>query len=659
MSKLFYAKLAASNIKKNAKNYLPYIISCIFTVAVYYIMGSLASNEDMIKMIGGDAVNYCMEFGTGVVAIFAVIFLFYANSFLIKRREKEFGLFNILGMEKKHLSKVVALETLYIFVLSMVFGLLFGIALDKVMYLLILKVMDLEITYGFYISVNSIINSLILFGVIFLMIFLNSVRRVYSAKPIDLLKSSKVGEKEPKAKWIIAVIGAICLGVGYWLAIEIKDPVEALAYFFVAVVLVIVGTYLLFSAGSITLLKLLRKNKSYYYKPKHFISVSGMIYRMKQNAVGLANICILSTMVLVMISSTTSMMIGLQDMLYARHPYELSIYSKETENSLKEQIIDAAREEIKSHSLNVKQDFSYQYLNFAAARKGNTFILDRSSRDYDQLVELCFIPLDEYNNVMHKNQTLSDNEILIFSEREKLDFDSLQIFDRNYRVKENLRDSIKHGRLASNIVSSYFIIVNDINEVNCIYNMQKEMYGENASQIMWCYNADVDGTSEEKTQLYYDITERLSNNEYNFTIESRSESEKDFLSLYGGVFFLGVFLGFLFIMAMILIIYYKQISEGYDDRERFVIMQKVGMSLSEVKKSIHSQIVSVFFLPLVMAGIHVCFAFPMMEKILRLMNMTNANLYIICTIGCFGVFALFYGIIYSLTAKTYYQIVKK
>lgn len=655
----FYPKLAAGNIKKNAKTYLPYTISCVFTVAVYYIMGSLASNEDMEKMVGGDIVNYCMELGSNIVAIFSLIFLFYANSFLMKRREKEFGIFNILGMEKKHLAKVVALETLYIGIASLSVGLIFGMALDKLMYLLILKVMNLSITYGFYVSTQSIINSLILFGVIFFLIFLNSVRRVYSAKPIDLLKSSNVGEREPKAKWLIAIIGAVCLGVGYWMALEVRDPTEALVFFFVAVILVIVGTYLLFTAGSIVLLKLLRKNKNYYYKPKHFISVSGMIYRMKQNAVGLANICILSTMVLVMISSTSSMMIGMQDMIDARYPYDLTLYSRELEETRNDQVIDIMRDEIKNHSLEIRQEFKYHYLQFAGARKGNTFIFNTSTMDYDRLVELCFVTLDEYNEATHQNKTLNDNEILAFSNRDVIDFDTLQIFDKNYQIKEYLDEFIGNGVMASNIVAGQYIVVKDIDEINYLYEQQTAAYGDNASEIKCSYNVDVSGTKDEKTQLYYDIIDRLAIEEYNFYIENKSEAEGSFFTLYGGIFFLGVFLGFLFIMAMILIIYYKQISEGYDDRERFVIMQKVGMSHSEVKKSIHSQIITVFFLPLITAGIHVCFAFPMIEKILGLMNMVNTNLYIFCTVGCFVGFALLYGIIYSMTAKTYYRIVKK
>lgn len=659
MSISFYPKLAASNIKKNAKTYLPYTISCVLTIAVYYIMGSLASNEDMKKMVGGDIVNYCMELGSNIVAIFSAIFLFYANSFLMKRREKEFGLFNILGMEKKHLAKVVALETLYIGIVSLAVGLIFGISLDKLMYLLILKLMNLSITYGFYISTQSIINSLILFGVIFFLIFLNSVRRVYSAKPIELLKSSNLGEREPKAKWLIAIIGAICLGVGYWMALEVRDPIEALSFFFVAVILVIAGTYLLFTAGSIALLKLLRKNKRYYYKSKHFISVSGMIYRMKQNAVGLANICILSTMVLVMISSTSSMMIGMQDMIDARYPYDLTLYSRESEETRTNQVIDIMRDEIKNHSLEIRQEFKYNYLQFAGARKGNTFIFNTSTMDYDRLVELCFVTLDEYNEVMHQNKTLNDNEILAFSNRDKIDFDTLHIFDRSYQVKEYLDEFIGNGVMASNIVSGQYIVVKDMDEIDYLYRQQIAAYGDNASEIKYSYSADVSGTKDEKTQLYYDIIDRLTTEEYKFYIENKSEAEGSFVTLYGGIFFLGVFLGFLFIMAMILIIYYKQISEGYDDRERFVIMQKVGMSHNEVKKSIHSQIITVFFMPLIMAGIHVCVAFPMMEKILGLMNMVNTNLYILCTVGCFAGFALLYGIIYLMTARTYYRIVKK
>lgn len=658
MNNVFYPKLAANNIKKNSKTYIPYMLTCIFTAAMYYIIHSLSNNEGISTLVGSDTISITLGLGNNITAIFAIIFLFYTNSFLIKRRKKEFGLFNILGMEKKHLLRVIGYETLYIALISLTLGITIGILLDKLMYLSVLKLMEVDISLGFYISWSSILSTIILFSIIFFIIFINSLRQVHISNPIELLKSSNFGEKEPKTKWSMAILGFVCLGLGYYIALTTKDPVAAIALFFVAVILVIVGTYLVFTAGSIAFLKILRKNKNYYYNVKHFTSVAGMIYRMKQNAVGLANICILSTMVLVMISSTSSMMMGMEDIINTRYPYDISIYSDGSDinknNLLVEEIDNIISRE------KVEKEVAYSYLNFAGIKDKDKFITNRNSNSVvvNDVNNLIFITLEDYNKVASESKVLEDGEVLLYSNRDKYEYDTINVFDKSYKIVERVEDFLGNGIISANVASSQFIVVKDMGELDDLYRAQKETFGEYASEIEFMYGIDLKVDDNEKEAIYNNITDTLYNKGFDFIGETKVGSRSSFVSLYGGLFFIGVFLGALFIMATILIIYYKQISEGYDDKERFEIMQKVGMSNEEVQGSIRSQVLTVFFLPLITAGIHISFAFPFILKILSMLNLTNTKLFILCTVVSFVIFALIYSIIYILTARAYYRIVR-
>ena len=659
MNNVFYPKLAANNIKKNSKTYIPYMLTCIFTAAMYYIIHSLSNNEGISTLVGSDTISITLGLGNNITAIFAIIFLFYTNSFLIKRRKKEFGLFNILGMEKKHLLRVIGYETLYIELISLILGIAIGILLDKLMYLSVLKLMGVEISLGFYISWSSILSTIILFSIIFFIIFINSLRQVHLSNPIELLKSSNFGEKEPKTKWAMAILGFVCLGLGYYIALTTKDPVAAISLFFVAVILVIVGTYLVFTAGSIAFLKVLRKNKKYYYNVKHFTSVAGMIYRMKQNAVGLANICILSTMVLVMISSTSSMMMGMEDIINTRYPYDISIYSDGSDTNKNNLLVEEIDNIISRE--NIEKEVSYAYLNFAGIKDKDKFLTNRNSNSVvvNDVNNLIFITLEDYNKVALESKALEDGEVLLYSNRDKYEYDTINVFDKSYKVAERVDDFLGNGIISANVASSQFIVVKDMEELDDLYRAQKETFGENASEIDFMYGIDLKVDDNEKEVIYNNITDTLYNKGFDFIGETKVGSRSSFVSLYGGLFFIGIFLGALFIMATILIIYYKQISEGYDDKERFEIMQKVGMSNEEVQGSIRSQVLTVFFLPLITAGIHISFAFPFIVKILSMLNLTNTKLFILCTVVSFIIFALIYSVIYILTARAYYKIVRR
>lgn len=661
MRKFFYPKLAASNIKKNGRTYIPYILTCIFMVAMYYIISSLARNPGIKDLLGGDTVEYTLVLGGWVVAIFAAIFLFYTNSFLMKRRKKEFGLLNILGMEKKHLSRVIGYETLYIAGISLAFGILLGIVLDKCMFLLILKVLDAPVSLGFYVSFESMLLAGILFAAIFLLIFLNSLRQIRLSSPIELLRGSSVGEKEPKTKWVMAILGVLCLSGGYYLAVTTQNPLTAVSLFFLAVLLVVAGTYFLFMAGSIAFLKLLRKKKSYYYKAKHFISVSGLIYRMKQNAVGLANICILSTMVLVMVASTSSMMLGMEDIINTRYPYDITVYARAETEAQREAVDAAANRLLESYGAQKTAAQAYTYLNFSAVREGDTFLVggEEDLTALERLNNLFFIPVEDYNRLTGDNARLAEGEILLYSNRDAYEPDTLTVFDRTYRIVGRPDNFLGNGVMEADIVSSRFIVVRDVEEIVELNDLQRQAYGKNASEFRYFYGFDLDIPEEQQRAFYAELKDSLNSQDLLGIADSRADSRQSFHSLYGGLFFIGIFLGLLFTVATILIIYYKQISEGYDDRERYVIMQKVGMSQAEVKRSIHSQILTVFFLPLITAGVHTAFAFPVISKILALLSMSNTTLFALCTVGCFLVFALLYSLIYALTARAYYRIVSR
>lgn len=668
MRNSFYFRLALTNIKKHARSYVPYIITCVITIAMFYIIKSLAFNLD--KNLSSISAATSMSLGSIVVAIFAIIFLFYTNSFLLKKRKKEFGLYNILGMEKKHMSALIATESLIISVISLVLGLIIGIALDKLIFMIVIKLLDGQSPLGFTIIPEAILHTVVLFCIIFAAILLNSVRIVYTTKTIDLLQGSNTGEKEPKTKWLLAILGVLCLGGGYTISIISKNPVSAIGLLFVAIVLVVIGTYFIFVAGIIALLKLLRKNKGFYYKTSHFISVSGMIYRMKQNAVGLANICVLSTMVLVMVSTTSSLVIGMQDTINTISPYDYSI--SVADGKTNQQIKDDIKNTAADNNLKITKFVDYQYLEFNADLKYNYITASDYSAESENLVGLIIVNQQDYNMLTNSNVELSDDQVMMFYPN-SFPYSDLTIFDQRYKVKESRKigDFIPGKNLIGySIYDSYGIVVKDNSQLQQISKYYNSFYGNSETNEYnehncYFYECNFNVDADLKKQL--EFNEIIRNSElyqgsyYHGSISStfKSEALQAFRDTYSSMFFLGIFLSILFIMATILIIYYKQISESYDDKERYEIMQNVGMSHTEVKRTIRSQVLTVFFLPLIVAGVHVAFAFPIMSRVLSLLGLINVTLYITCTIICFLVFALMYGIIFAITSRLYYKTVNK
>ncbi|WP_330948600.1 ABC transporter permease [Virgibacillus sp. MG-45] len=657
MSRFFYTKLALTNINKHRKTYIPYILTCISTIAMFYMMHFMSGNPGLKGMSGGESLISILNLGNIVIGFFSVIFLFYTNSFLIKRRKKEIGLFNILGMGKKHISKMIVWESFFVAVSSLVIGLTSGMIIGKLMFLFLSNILHFDVPLTYFVSTKSIGITLILFLSIFVLTLLNNLRHIHLAKPIELLRGGQVGEKEPKTKWVLVIIGVATLASGYYIALVTESPLAALNKFFLAVLLVIIGTYALFTAGTIALLKLMRKNKGFYYQTKHFISVSGMIYRMKQNAVGLANICILSTMVLVMLSSTVSLYIGMEDVINNRYPKEIDISANNISEEQAQVIENIIHEEAEKYQIEIVDPLHYRSADFPAIREGNTFTTDRTTiNSLTNISMLELISLDEFNQLEEQSAKLEDNEVLIYTFKGQPVVNTITISGQEFQIKNQLKKLSLTGDSSGMLTDGYFVVVKDEETIKSLYPVE-ELEEVEWKDLSYFSGFDAKGSTENEIALTKALSQKLKDASIDGYAEGQEESRESFYSIYGGLFFLGLFLGALFIMATVLIMYYKQISEGYDDKERFAIMQKVGLSKEEIKKAIKSQVLIVFFLPLVAAVIHIAFAFKVITKLLALLNLTNVGLFVICTFTTISIFALFYAVVYTITAREYYKIV--
>lgn len=664
MNKGMYTKLAITNIKNNRQFYFPYLLTGIITVAMFYIMCALESNPGIQSMPGAKDLGLILRLGIGVIGIFAVIFLFYTNSFIIKRRKKELGIYNILGMEKRHIAKILSKEAFFTAIIAIGGGLVTGVLFHKLACMLLYRMIGFNGGITFSFSKKGVMITAILFAIVYLLTYIYDLFQVQLANPIELLQSGNKGEREPKTKAIMAVLGVLCLGTGYFIAITTKNPIKALTLSFVAVILVIIGTYLLFTAGSIALLKILRRNKGYYYQTKHFTSVSGMIYRMKQNAVGLANICILSTMVLVAVSTTVSLYVGVEDIMKERYPNEINIRAYyDTGAPSEDSIAPIVEKSVKESGRKIRHEEDYLELYFAAIKDHGQYSLDKEKVKTAGDRVSGFVVLTREDCKKKYNEEipeLAENEVALFTIK-KTDMDTLVLENRSYHVKEikQFQNTEDFETIADIMDEYYYVIVNDVQDMERLWQLQKEIYQENSSSISRQVRLDIDGDSEQKKECFENIKTALGPEQAKarILIDSRQSNLDEFYQIYGGFLFLGLFLGILFLMITVLIIFYKQISEGYDDKERFSIMEKVGMSNDEVKATIRSQVRTVFFLPILMAAVHVGMAFPMIKRLLSLFGLSNTALFAGCMAGTILVFALIYLLVFLKTSKTYYKIV--
>ena len=678
MKKGFYPKLAFDGIRKNKKMYLPYILTSIGMVMMYYIIIFLQFSQSIKDAVQSSTVTQILGLGSWVIAIFSCIFLFYTNSFLIKRRKKEFGLYNILGMDKHNLGIILFWETLIIAVISLVVGLTAGIAFSKLAELVFLNLLKSDTTFDLTVSSQGIGLCAIIFTVINILLFFNSLRQVRFSSAISLVRSEQTGEKPPKGNRLLGILGVLLLGGAYYISLSIKEPLQALTLFFVAVIMVIIGTYLVMISGSVLFCRLLQKNKKYYYKPNHFVSVSSMVYRMKRNGAGLASICILATMVLVMISSTTSLYFGAEDALSSRYPREINISfsSLDTQiykNGQSDQIRSEIDEIAKKHNANVHNSLTYLAgVLSGMVTDGNVETDVRNvysgTVDYNKVFQFNFVSVDDYNEMMGTDYRLKDGEAMVYLFRKDSNFhgDTLSFNGgQSFKIVRYLDNFISQSDAAMTVVPTMAIFVNDLDKATQgMTDATHQHDSEPVVNFSWTYGFDTGLSEDEQISLSKDINSYLTDVSDDFKedihsteVESREQNRLDFFGLYGGLFGLGIILSIVFIFAAVLIIYYKQISEGYEDQSRFEIMQKVGMTKNEIRKSINSQLLTVFFLPLIFAGMHLAFAAPIIKKLLLLFNLTNLNLFIVTILISFAAFALFYMIVYKITSSAYYKIV--
>ena len=672
MHKGIFSRLAKQNIRNNKSTYIPYIITCIFCIAMIYMMEFLRDCPTLDQAVRqADEVRMIVFTGEIVVEIFCIIFLIYSNSFLMKRRQKEIGLYNILGLERNHIGIVMFLETIITSIGSLAGGIAAGIIGSKLALLLLLKLLHIPSVLGFYISVKGIFTCLFMFGIVFLMILFLNLAKIHLSRPVELLRGNNTGEKEPAAKWLMALIGFICLGAGYYLAITTESPIKAITIFLLAVILVMAGTYLLFTAGSIVILKFLRRRKSFYYRTGNFISISGMLYRMKQNAIGLASICILSTGVLLMISMTVSIYFGMNDIMLNRYPYDVDMSVTSISEEECQTAIEAFEKAIADNKVPVEKSVEEIYLDIVCSKNGDQILIKPANtiRNSDSVLVLSLLNQAEYERLTGISANLNDGEIFAWYPS-AVQKDSVTVDETEFTVKKWLdKNPLTCGEDA---VSDNAVLVVTDEDFKKFDEMRTEMYKGVSSapageDLTLHLGLDITGSETDKIDFGTPVMEvvkdlkkngGLSENSW-ITSGIRQQEYESYYADNGSLLFIGIFLGSLFLMGTAMIIYYKQISEGYEDQKRFEIMQKVGLSRREVRSSVRRQILMVFFLPLLMAMLHITMAFPMIRRMLLLFGMTNTKLFIGCTAGTVLIFAVVYGLIYLMTARSYYHIVER
>ena len=662
-----YPRLAATNLKKNRRFYLPYLLACIVIVALFCIMLTLASDPYLGQMQHGGSVSQVLGFGVLIMALFSAIILFYTNSTFTKQRKREFAIYNILGMEKRHISYVLFWESLYTAAMALFFGLVAAGVFSKLLQLVLVRLIGGEATFGLNISLMSIGYTAVFFGALFLLLLLNTIRIIHLSNPVQLLRAGSEGEREPRSKWILALLGAVCLAAGYIISLRTNAALYAIQYFFPAVILVIIGTYLTFIALSIVVLKALRKNRRYYYKTSHFATVSGLIYRMSRNAAGLASICILSTMVLVTVSTTVSLYKGVDAYAAVRWPQDmtLTLMTDKQTNTVPDvapvlQVVDDA---MTRSGLTQSNVHGYRTVRFSTLRSGDA--LDQFTGSGVDAYTVLVLDTEGYADLTGEQVTLAPGDALAWTDGKPFG-DTVTICGRAFRLRPLDSFPLDSGSSIMGLHTLYLVVpdLDSVLELRAQQNAYASEHGGTRSMLNYTYQFDLSGTDDEQLDALHTLlgdpafasAAEAANVQY--TTDMRADGYPTLRSMYGGFLFLGFFLGFVFLFATVLIIYYKQVSEGYDDRGRFRIMQQVGMTPKEVKATIRTQVLLMFFLPLVTAAIHIAFAFPLIKQIVFAFGLQNVHLFLLCTLGTFGVFALLYTFVYLLTARTYYRIVR-
>ena len=693
MNRKLYLSLAKNNIRKNKSTFYPFAISAVTMIALFYMIYAIyVQVTESDGFYGMGSIEWVLQMGVRICGIFAAGVIFYTNSFLMKQRSKELGLYGILGMEKKHIAKVLFWEIAILGIICMLGGLGFGILFSRLMYLLLLKMLRIEAAVSFGISGAVIWHTVLVFGLVFTANIVRNTLMLKFIKPIDLLKSENYGEREPRAKWLQAILAIVFLGVGYWIAVTTDNPLSALNLFFVAVLLVMAGTYLLFMSGSVAILKLLKNNKGYYFHRTHFITVSGMMYRMKRNAVGLANICILSTAVLLIVSTTISLYAGIHDVVATMYPKDVvTTFGCPTELQRLEAAVEmggepeaafdkeAAETVISDHAKTYGIQICNAYSQFSmftiAEQTGENEFSDMEVFNTEKMILLNIITRPEREDMNGNGEfpELSEGEVWIWDSGEQIkDGDEIvfcgvkrhiRSLPQNYNGDEEIQKSMKqeYAMLGSSARIIMIVVpsVQEIEELADEINTAGRIAGRGNIEIRYEYMFNVKGEEEQMRGFCDSLRNCLDRAGIPRVqkVSNRFEGKESFEGMYASIFYIGLFIGTMFLLATVLIIYYKQISEGFEDRGRFEILQKVGMDQIEVKKVITTQILQVFFLPILLASVHIGFAFPIVRRILAIMGLMNVGLFVMCTLASILVFVIVYAIVYYLTAGVYYRLV--
>ncbi len=655
MNKHFYSRLASTNIKKNKSIYLPYLLAGALIIALFYSLRSVYVMVAESTIKGGGIMGEILKLSSFICGFFSLIILFYINSFIMKRRKKEFGLYNILGMEKRHICIVMVWEVLITGSVCILCGIIGGALFSQLFFLLLNRIVGLPVALTFQIPMNAVFLTVLLFGAGFALVLTFDIISIMRTNPISLLNSVKEGERDPKARWLLALVGLVTLGGGYILSWMVRTPSDALGVFFPAVLLVIIGTYCLFIAGSIVFLKLLRKNSAFYYRPKNFVSVSGMIYRMKQNATGLASICILSTCVLVTLSSTVCLFIGEEDILNHEYPRQIETSCVADEQS-PDLMQAAAQNHAQKYGFTIKNAVGYTGFSYPANRNGDSFSMNgfytSSTCEMDSLL------LSDYNRMTGSAKKLEDGEVLVHVSGIPLTGDTIKLGEKIYKVVGQI--PIPDFSSSINMVESVIVVFPRFSDLEAIRDAANAAGDHKSERVLtYYYSHDVSGDTKNLPEYYKMMRSAFNETVPRLaTVDNIDSARNDFYQIYGSILFVGIFFVSLFLLAAVLIIYYKQITEGFDDHDRFRIMQNVGMSDKEVRSTIGKQVLMVFFLPLGMAVLHIAVAFPVLCKLLEAFNMTNRTLFLYCAIGAVLIFTILYFAVYQLTARTYYRIVQ-
>ena len=655
-----YARLAAQNIRKSRRLYVPYLLSGVCMVMIFYVLSALTGDPALLSMSGGAQMAMLLSLGVYVMMLFSALFLLYTSSFLMKQRGRELSLYNMLGMSKRHIVCIVFFETLFCAGICIGAGLALGVLSSKAFQLSLLRLMSSPVSPDFTVAPSLLGTTALTFLAIFLLIFLRGAVSVLRSNPVELMRKSRAGEKPPRANALKALLGIAMLAAGYVLALRVRNALSAVTVFFIAVLLVIGGTFECFSSASVFFLRLLQSNKGYYYKPNHFISVSSMRYRMKRNGTSLAVICILSTMVLVILSSVTCLYAGTQDMLMTQYPRQIEITHKSDELPAADALSAPVEQALSDEGLTPENVISYRSFYIAGQLDGDSVLAERggSITDIDSVISITVMPLADYNAMCGTSYTLAPGEALATGSLPHRLNGRVTVFgSQTYTFAATDIPLPTDAQGDFDVVEALLLILPDEDAFMELYTVQQEAYGSTSSRISTTYAFDTALPDEETSALGSRLAKAMQDEGIDIYRKVREDNRADYEGLTAGFLFLGIMLSAAFLCAAVLSMYYKQITEGYEDQARFDVMRKVGLSLKMIRQSINSQILTVFFLPLVVAGVHLAFAFPMLTKLLTVFGLFNTRLFVTTVLVSYGAFSLLYVLVYLITSRTYYRIV--